>query len=203
LAGYQEHDKYKYGVETFRFAEADAEKYNITILDAFLGVIGVECNHPLDCPDYNCTYENCIARPFCGSTSELIDNLSASDIADLTQYAYDHGVELTRAFQYQHVCRTCKNDVVPQTFGPSHQFCSARCEVIYDTRPFNDSCSRCEGRNQNCYECDGDVFRLYREITKREKALKTPFISTINALQDLQVYNQLDDTLIDLVEYLG
>jgi len=206
LAGYSgrpEHDKYKYGVETFRIAETDAEKYNIALLDAFLGVIGVECNHPLDCPDYNCTYENCVARPFYGSTSELIDNLSASDMADLTQYAYDHGVELTRAFQDQHVCRSCTNDVVPQTFGPSHQFCSARCEVIYDTRPFNDDCSRCGGRNQNCYECDGDVFRLYREIAKRENALKTPFISTINALQDLQIYNQLDDTLIDLVEYLG
>jgi hypothetical protein len=206
LAGYSEHGKYKYGVETFRIAETEAAKYNITLLDAFLGVIGVDCNHPLsptDCPDYNCTYENCVARPFYGPTSEMINNLSASDMVDLTQYVYDHGVELTRAFQDQHVCRTCKNDVEPQTFGPSHQFCSARCEVIYDTRPFHDSCLRCEGRNQNCNECDGDVFRLCREITKREKALKTPFISTINALQDLQVYNHLDDTLIDLVEYLG
>lgn len=205
LAGYSEDNKYKYGVETFRIAEADAEKYNITLLDAFLGVIGVDCNHslsPTDCDEYTCNYENCVARPFYGPTSEMIDNLSTSDMADLTQYAYDHGVELTRAFQDQHVCRTCKKDVEPQTFGPSHQFCSARCEVIYDTRPFNDSCSRCEGRNQNCNECDGDVFRLCREIIKREKDLKTPFISTINALQDLQVYNQLDDTLIDLVEYL-
>jgi hypothetical protein len=204
--GFSIYDKYKYGVKTFKKAEAHAAKHNISLLNAFLAHIGKVCEHPKSYAHYNsykCTYANCVARKFRSSADKTIDKLSTSDLNDLTQYAYDYGVELERAFQEQHVCRTCKNDVVPQTFGPKHQFCSAKCEVIYDLTPFNDSCSTCEGRNKNCRMCDGEVYYLCMEIAKKEKELKTPVLSTIHALQDLLVCNQLDNNLIDLVEFMG
>lgn len=209
LTGYDgtsAHERYRYGISTFRKAEDYSIKHKISLLESFLLLIDIDCYHPTSYAErnnYKCTYQNCVYRKFRGPIRELIDNLSSDDLADLTQYAEDHGIYLEVAFQDQHVCRTCKNDVVPQTFGPSHQFCSARCEVIYDTRPFNDSCSTCEGRNKNCPMCNGDVYYLCREIAKKEKKVNTPVLGALNALQDLKVYNQLDDTLRDFVEYIG
>lgn len=115
---------------------------------------------------------------------------------------YDN--EYENEYEEQHKCHTCRKDVVPQTFGPSHQFCSAKCEVIYDEKPYTDYCPRCRGQRAICPLCDGETFYLYNKIKKKESALKEhePILVTIHALKHLMVYNQLDDCLFDLKEYI-
>jgi hypothetical protein len=126
--------------------------------------------------------------------------LSQDDLADLTQYADDYGVSMDYAFNVQNRCHQCEIEVVPQTFGPSHQFCSARCDALYEIKPFSEYCSRCNGSNPNCQWCDGEIYKLQLK-NERGIRMNEPILAAIQSLKHLMVYNQLDDCLFDLVEY--
>lgn len=161
-----------------------------------------DCQHIvcIDC-HYTNIYNNC--GVLLHNTSDYIyGHLSNDDFADLTQYADDYGVSLERAFYEQMRCQECKIDVVPQTFGPGHQFCSARCDAKYELKPMLDHC-RCNGGRSDCKWCGGEIYRLNKKIFKKEIGIleNEPILATIQSLKDLMVYNLLDDCLVDFVQY--
>jgi len=162
-----------------------------------------ECQHVV-C--FDCHYANVYNK--CGeslrnTTYNVYSHLSQADLADLTQYAYDYGVSMDHAFDEQTRCHLCEINVVPQTFGPGHQFCSARCDVIYELKPELEQCTRCNGNNPNCQWCDGEIYKLHQKIFKKERGIQMnePILAAIQSLKHLMIYNQLDDCLFDLVEY--
>jgi hypothetical protein len=159
-----------------------------------------ECQHVVcfDC-HYTNVYNKC-GENFRNTTYDVYSHLSQADLADLTQYAADYGVSMNRAFDEQTRCHQCKVNVVPQTFGPGHQFCSAQCDVIYELKPYWEQCTRCHGNNPNCQWCDGKIYKL---ILTKERGIREnePILAAIQSLKHLMVYNQLDDCLFDLVEY--
>ena len=163
-----------------------------------------ECRHVVcyDC-HYTNIYNKC-GEHFRNTTDDIYDHLSKDDLADLTQYAHDYGVSMERAFHEQTRCHQCEIEVVPQTFGPGHQFCSARCDVLYELKPiWGENCSRCNGTRSNCQWCDGEIYKLYQYIMKKERGIRQNegILAAIQSLKHLMVYNHLDDCLIDLVEY--
>lgn len=156
-----------------------------------------ECQHVVcfDC-HYANVYNECGENP----VNNTYSHLSQDDLADLTQYAYDYGVSMDYAFNEQNRCHQCEIEIVPQTFGPGHQFCSARCDALYEIKPFSEYCSRCNGSNPYCQWCDGEIYKLQ---LKNENGIRMnePILAAIQSLKHLMVYNQLDDCLFDLVEY--
>jgi len=162
-----------------------------------------ECRHVVcyDC-HYTNIYNKC-GEHFRNTTDDIYDHLSKDDLADLTQYADDYGVSMERAFHEQTRCHQCEIEVVPQTFGPGHQFCSARCDVLYELKPLWEDCSRCNGTRSNCQWCDGKIYKLYQYIMKKERGIRENecILTAIQSLKHLMVYNHLDDCLVDLVEY--
>jgi hypothetical protein len=132
-----------------------------------------------------------------------IDDLFIDDKADLFKYAHDYGVTIMQAYRKQHKCHNCKADVLPHTFGPGHQFCSARCEVIFEQKPFDEFCLRCDGESIDCRRCKGEIFYLNLEVTKRENELsvKEPILATIHVFKDLLVYNEIFGCLPDLIDF--
>jgi hypothetical protein len=234
-------DVIRYGVNTFRLAEALALKHNITLQEAALSIINQrpitkvdvhehplipytqrdvceqcqsrfanliceseECGHVVcfDC-HYANVYNKC-GEHFCNAYSHLYhSHLSKDDLADLTHYADNYGVSMDYAYDEQTRCHQCEIDVVPQTFGPGHQFCSARCDALYELKPYWEDCSRCNGTRSNCQWCDGEIYKLYQYIMKKERGIREneSILAGIQSLKHLMVYNQLDDCLFDLVEY--
>ena len=132
-----------------------------------------------------------------------IDNLFIDDKADLFKYAHDYGVTITQAYRKQHQCHNCKADVLPHSFGPGHQFCSARCEVIFEEKPFDENCVRCNGESSDCRRCKGEIFYLNLAIANRENELsvKEPILATIHVFKDLLVYNEIFGCLPDLIDF--
>lgn len=233
------YDVIRYGVNTFRLAEARSLRHHITLQEAALSIINhrpisktdvhehplvpytfveraiceqcqnrfanlicerKECQHVV-C--FDCHYANVYNE--CGenlrtTTCDVYSHLSQDDLADLTQYADDYGVSMDYAFNAQNRCHQCEIEIVPQTFGPSHQFCSARCDALYEIKPFSEYCGRCNGSNPNCQWCDGEIYKLQ---LKKERGIRMnePILAAIQSLKHLMVYNQLDDCLFDLVEY--
>lgn len=166
-----------------------------------------ECNYSacFNCY-YTTVYTNCVS---CFNNNAIIEDMQAieqlfvDDKADLAQYAHDYGVTMLQAYRGQHSCHLCKKDVTPHSFGPGHQFCSARCEVIFEQKPFSDNCIRCKGERINCNLCDGEVLYLNLEITKRERELmvREPVLATIHVFKELLVYNELFGCLPDLIDF--
>ena len=237
-------DVIRYGVNTFRLAEARASRHHITLQEAALSIINQrpisKCEvheHPLkpytfeeraiceqcqhrfanlicECEEcrhvvcFDCHYANVYNK--CGehfrntTVNNAYGHLSKDDLADLTQYADDYGVSMDYAYDEQTRCHQCEIEVVPQTFGPGHQFCSARCDVLYELKPiWGENCSRCNGTRSNCQWCDGEIYKLYQYIMRKERGIRENegILAAIQSLKHLMVYNQLDDCLIDLVEY--
>jgi hypothetical protein len=233
------YDVIRYGVNTFRLAEARSLRHHITLQEAALSIINQRPisktdvhEHPLvpytfieraiceqcqnrfanlicECKEcqhvvcFDCHYANVYNE--CGenlrtTTYDVYSHLSQDDLTDLTQYADDYGVSMDYAFNEQNRCHQCEIEIVPQTFGPSHQFCSARCDALYELKPFSEYCGRCNGCNPNCQWCDGEIYKLH---LKKERGIRMnePILAAIQSLKHLMVYNQLDDCLFDLVEY--
>ena len=186
LIGYD--DDSGYGVNSFKELEDFACDKNLSLLEAY----------ELQCQ---------ISQPILGdfANTDAIENLSKDDKADLYQYAHDYGATLLRALHEQHFCKSCDKEMIPCTFGPSHQFCSAKCEIVYYIKPLLHYCARCNGNNKNCPLCDGEIYYIKQNAMRKETDLKSkePVLATILAFQKLMVYNQIYDSIVELVEYIG
>ena len=186
LIGYD--DDSGYGVNSFKELEDFACDKNLTLLEAY----------ELQCQ---------ICQPILGdfANDDTIENLSTDDKTDLYQYAHDYGAPLLRALHEQHFCKSCDKEVIPCTFGPSHQFCGALCELLYTEKPHFDYCTRCKNKKENCPVCDGRFYYVNQRATRKEAQLKQnePVLATILVFKNLMVYNQLYDSIVELVEYVG
>lgn len=157
---------------------------------------------------YKREYSTCVqhfaADDEVNSVALQIEQLSAENKSQLTEFAHDYGVTLEEAFEKQQYCHTCTNYVVPLTYGPGHQFCGVRCEVHYEMKPLDVRCPRCGGERENCALCDGEVFYFNREVAKRERELEErgPILAAAIAYKELLVYNEIFDSLVDLTTYL-
>jgi hypothetical protein len=169
-----------YGFVHYRRILMNALQYNMTMQEAR-------------------SYINTARRPEI-RPMEHLPELSRDDQFDLETYARDYGVTLAEAYAAQHKCQYCFTEVVPKTFGPGHQFCSLWCDVCYDVKPESDRCDYCQGANEYCPACDGEVHYLKQEVLRREE-LNT-VVAAAFAFDELKIYNQVYDSLFDLSEYL-
>lgn len=157
---------------------------------------------------YKHEYSTCIqhfaANDEVNSVALQIEQLSSENKSQLTEYAHDYGVTLEEAFEKQQCCHSCTNYVVPLTYGPGHQFCSARCEVHYEMKPLDVRCPRCGGERENCALCDGEVYYFNQEVARRERELdeRGPVLAAAIAYKELLVYNEIFASLNDLAAYL-
>jgi hypothetical protein len=184
-----------FGVSDFRKLEKIAESENLTLQKSlYFQRFG---KRPLNLKEEGEEEEE-------EEQANCIDKLFVDDKADLAQYAHDYGVTMLQAYRQRHYCYTCNKDVVPHSFGPGHQFCSARCEVNFEEKSCLYSCPRCyNGQKINCKLCDGELFYLNQKIIKREKELsiREPVLATIHVFKELLVYNEIFGCLPDLVDY--
>lgn len=169
-----------YGVFYYRNMEEIAQRYNMTLQEAR-------------------SYSNTARRPEV-RPMEHLPELSRDDQFDLETYARDFGVTLAQAYAAQHKCQYCLREVAPKTFGPSHQFCSLWCDVCYETQPEYEYCDYCQGNEEDCPDCEGEVYYLKQKVLKREQ-LKS-VVAAAFAFEELKIYNQVYDSLFDLSEYL-
>lgn len=168
------------GVFRYRRIEEKAERYNMTMQEA-----RSYCN-TARMPD---------KRPM-----EHLPELSKNDQLNLETYANDYGVTLAEAYKAQHKCQYCSVAIVPNIIVPGHQFCSIWCDVCYDVKPENEYCDYCQGNEEHCPDCEGEVYYLKQKVVKREQ-LKT-VVAAAFAFEELNIYNQIYDSLFDLSQYL-
>ena len=168
------------GVFRYRRIEEKAERYNMTMQEA-----RSYCN-TARMPD---------KRPM-----EHLPELSKYDQLNLETYANDYGVTLAEAYKAQHKCQYCSVAIVPNIIVPGHQFCSLWCEVCYDVNPKHNHCDYCDGEFDNCPACKGEVYYL-KQVVMKEEELNT-VIASACAFEELNIYNQVYDSLFDLSEYL-
>lgn len=167
--------------------------------------MGFDCQYSI-C--FKCHYSTCVqhfaANDEVNSVALQIEKLSSENKSELTEYAYDYGVTLEEAFEKQQYCHTCTNYVVALTYGPGHQFCSARCEVKHEMKPLDVRCPRCSGEREDCPLCDGEVYYFNQEVSKREREMEArgPILAIAMVYKELLVYNEIFASLIDLTDYL-
>lgn len=174
----------KYGVFYYRHIEDVAIHEHMTMQDAWSFIL---------------TARRPVKQPL-----EKLPELSEDDMADLETYADDYGVSLQKAYKAQHKCQYCFKDVAPQTYGPGHQFCSIWCDVCYDVKPENEYCDYCEGNDEYCPDCEGEVYYLKQKVLKKDLSNKDKIsvVSMVLVFKELQIYNQVYDSLFDLSQYI-
>ena len=62
------------------------------------------------------------------------------------------------------------------------------------------ACDYCQGNEEDCPDCEGEVYYLKQKVLKREQ-LKS-VVAAAFAFEELKIYNQVYDSLFDLSEYL-
>lgn len=180
LSGCASNDNY--GVHYYRHIEEIALHENMTMRDAFSFIITAR-------------------RPKVSALESFeLFELSKDDMNNLETYARDYGVTLSQAYKAQHKCQHCFADVLPETYGPEHQFCNAWCNVCYDVKPHHKECAICQGNEEDCRACNGEVYYLNQEVLRREQFNAVD--AAAFAFQELNIYNQVYDSLFDLSEYI-
>ena len=145
------------------------------------------------------TYQQFNAIPCCHKCAHfetLLHNYTAEEQHELVLYANEYNLTIEESIEYQTQCHACSKEL-PSIFAQidheNHRYCSKWC--FESSEEYYIPCFRKDG----CLVCNTWYIHEFRENPDRYRVI--PVLSAIDALKELYIYNQLDDSLIDLVEY--
>lgn len=130
---------------------------------------------------------------------EALVEYSEEEVAALSKYAEKHNLTIKEAIDYQTHCHCCGKEVTNPVFDEeNHQYCKKKCFEYCE-----DYCYECS-RGKECKVCEIWQYHAQRDsITAYDVQLdkSEPILATIDAFQELNVYNQLYECLGDMTEY--
>jgi hypothetical protein len=151
-----------------------------------------ECQH---CENYTTNQFNDIPCCYnCVYIETLLQNYTVEERTELVLYANDYNLTIEQAIEYQTQCHACSKEISSTQFDhDNHRYCSKWC--FDSSEEYYISCFR----KGDCLVCD--TWRIHEFRENPDKYQMIPVLTAIEALKELSIYNQLNDTLIDLVEY--